>query len=443
MGIFEEDLGPNDPVHQPVSPIEQMLAQIDNKLAGRVGQQQAQPGGGFGGVMRGIGHIGDILQSTAAGMRGAPNPVTARKHQEAQARMDQERLELQKQQVRFGKVDKILDILTSDKVDIPATARSQLFNLAIDSDPDLKATFGPFTGKGFTLSGKKKDWKREDYTVREGDVYKDPLTGEPLKVGSRWDLEGGWENGQPKLYEVRPSKSAAAEEKERKTEERFQQREERMEANQTRVAQQFQQSQQGIEARHAETVKALRDNRGFQNEDSLRKEFLGQTKTFQEVRDMFNRVSGSAKNPTPAGDLSLIFAYMKMLDPQSVVRESEFRVAETARPMLEKAGLSWNRLQSVWEGKRLTDSQRADFLSRAKGIYGEQEKTHKQTVGEFRRTAASYGLNPDRVTQDMIGTAGGDAPSALPSSPPPGNRPGRYRDKQGVEHEFDGQRWIR
>jgi hypothetical protein len=154
-------------------------------------------------------------------------------------------------------------------------------------------------------------------------------------------------------------------------------------------------------------------NVNIDNEAQLRREFNNQSKVFIEVRDMFGRVETSAKNPTPAGDLSMIFAYMKMLDPASVVRESEFRVAETARPLLERAGLSWDRLSSVWEGKRLTDGQRADFLKRGKEIYSTQEASHKQLVSETRRIAAASGLNPDRVVTERI------LPSNAPGSSVP------------------------
>lgn len=155
-----------------------------------------------------------------------------------------------------------------------------------------------------------------------------------------------------------------------------------------------------------------RGNTTLDNETALRREFNTQAKTFTAVRDSYTRVQASAKNPSPAGDLSMIFAYMKMLDPTSVVRESEFRVAETARPLLERAGISWDRVQSVWEGKRLTDGQRKDYLNRASEIYSGQAKSHQQLVAETRRIAASSGLDPDRVTTEKSLLPGGSSGGA-------------------------------
>ncbi|MEM8882399.1 MAG: hypothetical protein AAGC82_17565, partial [Pseudomonadota bacterium] len=64
----------------------------------------------------------------------------------------------------------------------------------------------------------------------------------------------------------------------------------------------------------------------FSDRQGLRKEFIGQTtvKDFRKQAEAFGRIDASAFEPSPAGDLALIFNYMKVLDPGSVVRESEF-----------------------------------------------------------------------------------------------------------------------
>ena len=59
----------------------------------------------------------------------------------------------------------------------------------------------------------------------------------------------------------------------------------------------------------------------IKDEASLRKEFNDQSKYFKGIAQSFGKVLGT--DPTAAGDVSLIFAYMKMLDPGSVVREAD------------------------------------------------------------------------------------------------------------------------
>ncbi|MDO4713960.1 MAG: hypothetical protein Q4B28_04950 [bacterium] len=64
----------------------------------------------------------------------------------------------------------------------------------------------------------------------------------------------------------------------------------------------------------------------------LRKEFnnLPEIKNFKTVQGMYNTVKSASTLGTAAGDMSLIFAYMKILDPNSTVRESEYANAQNA-----------------------------------------------------------------------------------------------------------------
>ncbi len=139
----------------------------------------------------------------------------------------------------------------------------------------------------------------------------------------------------------------------------------------------------------------------FNEAARMRTEFQNQSAPFQKVRDSFNRIQASATNPSPAGDLSMVYNYMKMLDPGSVVRESEFASAAAAKPMLERLGLSWDAVGSVWSGKKLTPGQRQDFLNRANQLYQTEAKQHEQRVNETRRMATGFGVNPDLIISNM------------------------------------------
>jgi hypothetical protein len=132
-------------------------------------------------------------------------------------------------------------------------------------------------------------------------------------------------------------------------------------------------------------------------EMDMRKEFDGLSKDFRAVRDSYNRIQASAENPTPAGDLSLIFNYMKMLDPGSVVREAEFATAANAAPLLTRFGLDAEKLKGVWEGQRLTPEQRADFLSRSDQLYQEQDQTFQTLADQYTETAKRNGLAPENI----------------------------------------------
>jgi hypothetical protein len=152
----------------------------------------------------------------------------------------------------------------------------------------------------------------------------------------------------------------------------------------------------------------------------VRKEFQDITKPYRAVRDSYNRIQASATNPSPAGDLAMIFNYMKMLDPGSVVRESEFATAATAKPLLERLGISFDAVSAVWEGKKLTPEQRNDFLSRAQKLYSVQSDQYSKTADQYRELAKRYNLDPSNIVLDFTHY---EAPAESPEAAPMGNDP--------------------
>jgi len=127
---------------------------------------------------------------------------------------------------------------------------------------------------------------------------------------------------------------------------------------------------------------------------ALSKQFAAQSKPFRAVRDSFARIQESAKNPSAAGDLSMIFNYMKMLDPGSVVRESEFATAAASGSFGDRFVAIGKRLET---GERLADPMRADFLDRAVRLMSRQTKQHDQRVNFFGKQAERFGLDPEAV----------------------------------------------
>lgn len=136
----------------------------------------------------------------------------------------------------------------------------------------------------------------------------------------------------------------------------------------------------------------------FKSSRDLRKEFTGQSTTFVKVRDAYDRIRASAQDPSPAGDLALIFNFMKVLDPGSTVREGEFATAQNSGSVPTRVLQSYNR---VLVGERLTNKQRKDFVGRSKRLYRAQEKNHNQLRKEYGGLAKRYGINQDDVLIDF------------------------------------------
>ena len=130
----------------------------------------------------------------------------------------------------------------------------------------------------------------------------------------------------------------------------------------------------------------------------IRKEFTKQSGDFIQMRDAFNKIQ-SASNTGP-GDVSLIFSFMKIIDPGSTVREGEFATAE------ETAGIPTritNLYNKALEGDRLGQEQRDAFKSEAGNLFNAQLQTQRQLEGVFRSLATRQDIDPANVVLDFVG----------------------------------------
>ena len=151
--------------------------------------------------------------------------------------------------------------------------------------------------------------------------------------------------------------------------------------------------------RVAGVPQADKENDPFDRESKLRTEYNTQSKEFRGVSDAYQRIKDSASNPSAAGDLSLIFNYMKVLDPGSTVREGEFATAQNATGVPGRVLSMYN---NVVRGERLNPNQRADFVGRATTLYKGQEKRFKTGVYDrYMALAKAAGVDPVRVVADV------------------------------------------
>lgn len=133
---------------------------------------------------------------------------------------------------------------------------------------------------------------------------------------------------------------------------------------------------------------------------NARKEFtsLQPVKDFSNVSFAYSRVMRSAEDPSPAGDLALIFNYMKILDPGSVVREGEFATAQNAGGIDTRVRSLYN---SVISGERLTPEQRADFADRATRLYSGAQDQYNALALQYSDFARQAGLPVEQVIPDF------------------------------------------
>lgn len=141
-------------------------------------------------------------------------------------------------------------------------------------------------------------------------------------------------------------------------------------------------------------------DKGNETEKGLRAEFGKETKTFGEVQDAYGRVIAATKqreaNPggvSPASDIGLVFGFMKMLDPGSVVREGEYATAKNAGGVPDIVRNAYNK---AVQGEFLQPAQRQDFADTAGRLYDQARGQAEGIAERYRGLAGQYGADPSR-----------------------------------------------
>lgn len=132
----------------------------------------------------------------------------------------------------------------------------------------------------------------------------------------------------------------------------------------------------------------------YTNQDTLRKEYQANptTKDTNSMRSSIAKINSASDNAQ--GDLSLIYGFMKVQDPGSVVREGEFATAENSGGLDSKVTNLYNKVVS---GERLTKDQRLAFKSEATKILKSQEQVQKDVDSQYSKLSKQRGVNPSDV----------------------------------------------
>ena len=151
------------------------------------------------------------------------------------------------------------------------------------------------------------------------------------------------------------------------------------------------------------------------NEDKLRKDYTQLTSAYRDVGRSYKAMQSLAENPSPMGDIGLMFAYMKMLDPKSTVREGEKATVEQAGNIPTRV---WQRYNKMVDGTGLTVEQRVDLVRQAGALYGAQEDSFRNITSQFEDIIERRGLTPGNVLVHGGSATGTDDP--MPLLAPPG-----------------------
>jgi hypothetical protein len=146
--------------------------------------------------------------------------------------------------------------------------------------------------------------------------------------------------------------------------------------------------------------------KGFENEMSLGKAFRAEPiyKDFSDMKTAYSQVVSSLAQGTPIGDVAGATKVMKLLDPGSVVRESELGIAMAASGRMDRLQYYFNNFIT---GEKLTPTQRDDFKQLSAELYAAAGQAYNQKRSEYQGFGSQYGFK-------NLDTALG-APATLPS----------------------------
>lgn len=140
--------------------------------------------------------------------------------------------------------------------------------------------------------------------------------------------------------------------------------------------------------------------------NTLRDEATKSLAPYREVERAYSSMIGAAEQNTGAGDLALATGFMKMLDPGSVVRESELAIS------LESAGVIdrlFSRLQGEinaglgqeGSGVRMSPEAREAVLKVAQDLYEFQRAEADKEIAYYGDLASQQRIPPEFIYRDI------------------------------------------
>lgn len=145
-------------------------------------------------------------------------------------------------------------------------------------------------------------------------------------------------------------------------------------------------------------------SRNRQIESDLRSEFrqLQPVRDFMALTPAIREIEAAAtrENPTRINDINLVFAYAKMLDPASVVREGEqIMITRSGGPIEALRGM----INGLNGGATIAPETRASILTEARSRFASAREAFELFADEYRGLATDMGVDPNRVVRPLRG----------------------------------------
>ena len=155
----------------------------------------------------------------------------------------------------------------------------------------------------------------------------------------------------------------------------------------------------------------------FDDTQKLRKELTAQpgVQKFTNAIGSYESMMRSAAIDTPAAELDLIYGTAKILDPESVVRESE---GETIRKTQNIPDWLMGYYQYLTSGKgKLPPGAREQLMGVAYRRVDSYRSQAEKEAERFKRVAERFGMDPSLVATEFSAVQEWKAPDVAPGAP--------------------------
>jgi hypothetical protein len=147
-------------------------------------------------------------------------------------------------------------------------------------------------------------------------------------------------------------------------------------------------------------------HRQYMSDTTNERKSMGVYQSAKTAWDSYT-AKGGARDP---GGQAIMVNFQKTLDPESVVRESEYLRSADGQPMLSRLRAMWTQ----WNlgGPGVTDEGMKAYLDVMGQWAAESQKWHDRKKARILRNAEDYGIPADRIIPD-----GDLMPTAAPAAP--------------------------
>ncbi len=129
----------------------------------------------------------------------------------------------------------------------------------------------------------------------------------------------------------------------------------------------------------------------------LQDKYRAATKDSFTRSSAYNAMMEASKAPSAKGDITMVYSFIKALDPTSAVREGEIDLVNANRSIPDKVKGYANRLAS---GQALLPHERADLIQQAKNLSYTDYKRSRNDLQAYRENAKRLTLDPGLYVPD-------------------------------------------